>query len=78
LSPLRAEIAKLEKQMARVQSELARIEVELASPTIYEPASKAHLQSILLEQARMKQELETVETSWLEASEKLEALQSEA
>ena len=78
LSPLRAEIAKLEKQMARVQSELSRIEVELASPTLYEHASKARLQSVLLEQARMKQELETVETSWLEASEKLEALQSEA
>jgi ATP-binding cassette subfamily F protein 3 len=78
LSPLRAEIAKLEKQMARVQSELARIEVELASTAIYEAASKARLQSVLLEQARMKQELESVELSWLEASEKLEALQSEA
>ena len=64
--------------MARVQSELSRIEVELASPTLYEHASKARLQSVLLEQARMKQELETVESSWLEASEKLEALQSEA
>jgi ATP-binding cassette, subfamily F, member 3 len=78
LSPLRAEIGRLEKQMARVQSELARIEVELASPTIYEPASKGRLQSVLLEQARMKQELETAETSWLQVSEKLEALQSEA
>jgi ATP-binding cassette subfamily F protein 3 len=78
LSPLRAEIAKLEKQMARLQSELSRIEAELASPTIYEHASKARLQSVLVEQARMRQELETVETSWLEASEKIEALQSDA
>lgn len=78
LSPLRAEIAKLEKQMARVQSDLARIEAELATAAIYEAASKARLQSVLLEQAQLKQELEKVEASWLEASEKLESLQSEA
>ncbi len=77
LSPLRNEIANIEKQMTRLQQELARIETALTSPTLYEATAKAQLQELLQTQGRAKRELEAAEAAWLEASEKLEAAQTE-
>jgi ATP-binding cassette subfamily F protein 3 len=73
LSPLRAEIAKLEKSIAQLQSQRSKIEAELADESLYQEASKARLQDLLKEQARLHREIEALESEWLVASEKLEA-----
>jgi ATP-binding cassette, subfamily F, member 3 len=78
LSPLRSQISKLEKQIEDLQQVLKDIEAQLAAPDIYDHAAKSKLQSILAEQIRIKRELDAAELGWLEANEKLEALQSQA
>jgi ATP-binding cassette subfamily F protein 3 len=72
LSPLRVEIARLEKDIAGLESQRAEIEATLASPEIYEARSKGRLQETLQSQARVKRELEAAETAWLAATERLE------
>jgi ATP-binding cassette subfamily F protein 3 len=73
LSPLRAEIARLEKRLAGLEQQRSSVESALAEPDIYEPASKQKLQELLQRQAQLKREIADVETQWLAASEKLEA-----
>jgi ATP-binding cassette, subfamily F, member 3 len=76
LSPLKADIAKLEKQLAKLEQERATVESSLAEPDIYSPASKQKLQDLLQKQTQLKRDISNVETEWLAASEKLEAVMS--
>ena len=73
LSPLRADIARLEKQLAKLEQERTTVESALADPDIYNPGSKQKLQELLQKQTQLKREISNVETEWLSASEKLEA-----
>nr|WP_298716897.1 ATP-binding cassette domain-containing protein [uncultured Steroidobacter sp.] len=73
LSPLRADIARLEKQLAKLEQERTTVESALAEPDIYNPSSKQKLQELLQKQAQLKRDISNVETEWLSASEKLEA-----
>ena len=77
LSPLRAQISKLEKRMEGLHRELEGVESQLAAPDIYANESKSKLQSVLAEQIRIKRELESAESEWLDANEKLETLQAQ-
>jgi ATP-binding cassette, subfamily F, member 3 len=73
LSPLKAEIARLEKQLERLEKERATVETALAEPEIYNPASKQKLQELLQKQAQLKRDISNIETEWLTATEKLDA-----
>ncbi|MBL8271752.1 ATP-binding cassette domain-containing protein [Steroidobacter sp.] len=73
LSPLRADIARLEKQLAKLEQERGTVETALAEPDIYNPSSKQKLQELLQKQTQLKRDISDVETAWLAASEKLEA-----
>ncbi|MFC4309891.1 ATP-binding cassette domain-containing protein [Steroidobacter flavus] len=73
LSPLKADIARLEKQLAKLEQERTTVEAALAEPDIYSPSSKQKLQDLLQKQTQLKRDISTVETDWLTASEKLEA-----
>ncbi|HEY5756212.1 MAG TPA: ATP-binding cassette domain-containing protein [Steroidobacter sp.] len=73
LSPIKADIAKLEKQLAKLEQERTTVESALAEPDIYSPSSKQKLQDLLQKQTQLKRDISTVETAWLAASEKLEA-----
>jgi ATP-binding cassette subfamily F protein 3 len=73
LSPLKADIARLEKQLAKLEQERATVETALAEPDIYNPSSKQKLQDLLQKQTQVKRDISNVETEWLAASEKLEA-----
>jgi ATP-binding cassette subfamily F protein 3 len=73
LSPLRADIARLEKQLAKLEQERTTVEGALAEPDIYNPSSKQKLQDLLQKQTQLKRDISNVETDWLVASEKLEA-----
>jgi len=73
LSPIKADIARLEKQLAKLEQERAVVETALAEPDIYNPSSKQKLQDLLQKQTQLKRDISNIETEWLTASEKLEA-----
>lgn len=73
LSPIKADIARLEKQLAKLEQERTTVEAALAEPDIYSPSSKQKLQELLQKQTQLKRDIANVETGWLAASEKLEA-----
>ncbi|WP_129641794.1 ATP-binding cassette domain-containing protein [Peristeroidobacter agariperforans] len=73
LSPIKADIARLEKQLAKLEQERTSVETALAEPDIYNPSSKQKLQELLQKQTQLKRDIANVETEWLAASEKLEA-----
>jgi ATP-binding cassette subfamily F protein 3 len=73
LSPLRADIARLEKQLAKLEQERTTVETALAEPDVYNPSSKQKLQDLLQKQTQLKRDISNIETEWLTASEKLEA-----
>jgi ATP-binding cassette, subfamily F, member 3 len=73
LSPLKADIARLEKQLERLEKERALIETALAEPEIYNPAAKQKLQELLQKQTQLKRDISDTETDWLTATEKLDA-----
>ena len=73
LSPLKADIARLEKQLERLEKERALVETALAEPEIYNPAAKQKLQELLQKQTQLKRDISDTETDWLTATEKLDA-----
>jgi ATP-binding cassette subfamily F protein 3 len=73
LSPLKAEIARLEKQLERLEQQRAAVESALAEPEIYQPGSKQELQELLQQQIQLKRDISDIETRWLTATEKLDA-----
>jgi ATP-binding cassette subfamily F protein 3 len=72
LTPLKAQIAQLEKEIAKLESERSAIESALGAEDIYLETSKARLLELLDKQSKVNRSLESAETAWLEATEKLE------
>ena len=77
LKPLRDKVKKLEQQMEKLQIQKSAIEGQLADPAIYGDANKLKLKALLAQQTQTTQTLDQVEGDWLEASEALEALESD-
>ncbi|KXS37396.1 ATP-binding cassette domain-containing protein [Modicisalibacter tunisiensis] len=76
LRPLKRERDRVEKRMTEAQSRLATLEGALGDPDLYtDAARKAELTDLLARQGELKGEVETLEQSWLEAEEALEALE---
>jgi ATP-binding cassette subfamily F protein 3 len=73
LKPLTNKLKNLETQMEKLQARLADIESQLGDSSIYEDKNKANLQKLLLEQAKIQQDLSEAEESWLAVSEEIEA-----
>ena len=76
-APLRKQVSKLEKAVTTAQSRLDDIESQLADPAIYADSQKGLLTELLTEQGQLTKQLEDTEALWLEALEKLEALEDE-
>jgi ATP-binding cassette subfamily F protein 3 len=75
-APLKLELAKLDKQLALLQKTRSKLELQLAAADLYEVANKSRLHQLLDEQTKVKQELDKIETAWLEITETLEQLSS--
>jgi ATP-binding cassette, subfamily F, member 3 len=73
LKPLTNKLKNLESQMEKYQTKLADIETQLGDSSIYDDKNKANLQQLLLDQAKVQQQLDEAEESWLLISEELEA-----
>jgi ATP-binding cassette, subfamily F, member 3 len=63
---LETRLKRLEDLIARLQARKAEIEARLADPAIYQGASKAALEAVLLDQAHVGKELIQLEGEWLE------------
>jgi len=75
--PLREVIEKTDHAMEGIRQRLNAIEQELARPGMYEDEVRQQLQALLKEQGELGREMETLEESWMLASEQLEALQEQ-
>ncbi len=73
LKPLTNKLKNLESQMEKYQIKLADIETQLGDSSIYDDKNKANLQKLLLDQAKVQQQLDEAEESWLMISEEIEA-----
>ena len=69
---LQARLKRLEDLIGRLQSRKAEIETRLTDPAIYQGASKAALEAVLLDQAHVGKELVQLEGEWLEKQAELE------
>ena len=72
LQPLRKQVQELEQRMTRLTAQRVRIDGELAESSIYTDGNKLKLKELLLEQAKVQQELNAAEDAWLAASALLE------
>ncbi|GAA0854956.1 ABC transporter ATP-binding protein [Aliiglaciecola litoralis] len=75
--PLRKQIESSEKHMQRLTQSLAKIDAELADPEIYTEQNKSKMKQLLVDQGKVKSELEEIEMQWLDAQEQLETKQQE-
>jgi ATP-binding cassette subfamily F protein 3 len=75
LSPLKAQLARLEKQLDALARETHQVQTALAAADIYLDASKPRLRALLEQQAQLARDTERVEAQWLAGGEELEALQ---
>ena len=74
LKPLEARIKRLEELMARLNARKAEIEARLGDPGLYaEPRKEDDLRTLLLDQAYVAKELESLEAEWLAKQAELEA-----
>ena len=71
LAPLRARIAELERELNRLLAERGRIEQQLANPR--SDADRARLVQLAQARASIAKRVSEVESTWLQASEQLEA-----
>jgi ATP-binding cassette subfamily F protein 3 len=72
--PLRDTLKKLDTQMTRLQKDLAAIELKLGGQDIYQAGKARELAKLLQDQGELKKKLAAAEEEWLQASERLEAL----
>jgi ATP-binding cassette subfamily F protein 3 len=72
LSPLRNQVAQLEKQMTLLHAEMENIRAMLATQEIYGDAQRNRLRELLEAQGQLSRKIEQVESDWLDASERLE------
>ena len=72
LKPLTNKLKNLESQMEKFQSKLADIEIQLGDSSIYDDKNKVNLQQLLLDQAKVQQQMDEAEENWLLISEEIE------
>lgn len=73
LKPLYDRVRAIENQLTETRTELASMDARLADESIYtDPDRKSELTELVQDQASLRSELETLEWSWMEASEVLE------
>jgi ATP-binding cassette subfamily F protein 3 len=73
LSPLKAAIAKCERELDRLAKERAALQAQLASPGAYADSTGEQVRELLGMQARLARETAAAEAAWLESNERLEA-----
>ena len=73
-APLRHEIEALEQHLGALNDERASIESVLSGTGIYRESERARLHDLLVRRARLDEEITTVESTWMEKNEQLDAM----
>jgi ATP-binding cassette subfamily F protein 3 len=73
LSPLRAAVEKCERDLERLTKERAEVQTALEAPDLYTDSAKERLRKLMERQTQLVREIEKVEASWLEHTERLES-----
>jgi ATP-binding cassette subfamily F protein 3 len=76
LAPLRRRAEQLEGALQALHARQAELERRLADGSLYDPARKAELQTVLREKAAVDAEVAAGENAWLAALEELEAAEA--
>jgi ATP-binding cassette subfamily F protein 3 len=78
LQPQMKKVQEIERQMSQHRATLEKLVQQLADERLYSDSSrKDELAALVQQQGQLSKELESLEWSWLEVSEALEAAQSE-
>jgi len=70
---LKTQLNTLNTRIDRLQRKLTEVEATLADPALYEDYENPHLQGLLRDQLSLKEELETLEETWLDLQIQLDA-----
>ena len=73
-APLRREIEALEQRLGTLSDERASIESVLADGAVYGEDERARLHELLVRRGKLDAEITTIESTWLEKSEQLDAM----
>ena len=76
--PLLVRLHRVERDLDEHTSGLARIEAVLATEEAYAPASRERLAATIMEQARVRAELDRLEAEWLALHEEIERLDAQS
>ena len=74
VAPLRREIQALEQRLGALNEERASIESVLSGSGIYGENDRTRLRDLLVRRARLDEEIATVESTWMEKHELLDAI----
>jgi ATP-binding cassette subfamily F protein 3 len=72
--PIETRIKRIEEQMAKLEERKTAIDAQMADETIYDPANKDKLKTLLADQAFVARDLAQLESEWLDQQEALENL----
>ena len=75
LSPLKMQLAQLEKQLDTLARATQQVQTALGAPDLYSDAAKTRLRELLDQQIQLARDTERIESLWLAGGEALEALQ---
>ncbi|MDO5531391.1 ribosomal protection-like ABC-F family protein [Sutterella sp.] len=71
--PLKAELAKVDREMNKLSERLKALDAELADPDFYTNADQEKVAAMLKEHGELGPQVEELEMRWLELSEEIEA-----
>jgi ATP-binding cassette subfamily F protein 3 len=72
LSPLRAEVARLEKAIQQLEAQRNAIDAELMQPELYADTASTRARELMQQRAGIVARLEATEAEWLEMADRLE------
>jgi ATP-binding cassette subfamily F protein 3 len=72
LAPLRARLARVEKRMQELAVQAREMDLRLADAALYEPSQRKQQLELSAQRARLAQEIDSVESEWLQLSDELE------
>ena len=74
IKSLNIEISKLEKRLIRLNNKLDKANLKLADPDLYKDSSNDDLQDLIRNQLELSNEVELVDTEWMDRVSKLDSL----
>jgi ATP-binding cassette subfamily F protein 3 len=72
LAPLRSRLARCEKRLQELGTEARELDGQLADPSLYAAGNRERQLDLNARRARIAQEMEQIESEWLELTEQLE------